>query len=140
LNFEFVDAVDGRALTNDQLSKYSSEASIRACGRELSPGEIGCALSHLGIYHKIVDDGFEEAVIFEDDSIINEDFLPILKNRKKYPKDWELFLFCHSHQRMQFWRRWRKPTIYKNYYCAPFRVMTSNPLSINQGMHQIDFE
>lgn len=124
LSFEFVDAVDGRTLSNDQLSKYSSAASIRASGRELTPAEIGCALSHIGIYHKIINEGFEEAVIFEDDSVINKDFLAILKNWKKIPKDWELVLFCHASQRMQFWRKWNKPTIYKNYYCASFRGET----------------
>jgi glycosyl transferase family 25 len=119
--FEFVDAVDGRNLNDVQLSKYSAKASMMASGRELSPAEIGCALSHLGIYHKIMDEGIERAIIFEDDSVIKEDFPAILANWKKIPKDWEIFLFCHAEQKMQFWRRWGKPTIYKNYYCATFR-------------------
>ena len=39
-------------------------------GRDIGIGEIGCALSHLSIYNKILQDGLAGALIFEDDVLI----------------------------------------------------------------------
>ena len=121
LDFEFFDAFNGKALSDSQLNKYNPKASIMASGREMTPAEIGCALSHITIYEKIINEGIERAVIFEDDSIINKDFLKILKNWEKIPADWELVLFCHGEDKMKLLETLGKPTIYKNYRCVSFK-------------------
>ena len=54
LRYEFVDAVDGRSLTASQRERYSATESLRLHGRELTSGEIGCALSHLLLYERMV--------------------------------------------------------------------------------------
>lgn len=47
-------------------------------GREATHGEVGCTLSHLGVYQKIVQDGDilpeEYALICEDDALFNTHF------------------------------------------------------------------
>lgn len=134
LDFEFVDDFDGSKLETKHLNMYNSSASIRANGRDLTRAEIGNAMSHISIYEKIIKEGFEEAIIFEDDTVILDNFLEILTNWGKIPKDWEVVQFCHSGQRMQFWRRWNKPTIFEKYYCASFRgeIALASAYAINR--------
>jgi len=68
LQIEFIDAVDGRNLSRANiLDVYSKEEAIKNIGRELSSGEIGCALSHKKIYKKMLDENINQALILEDD-------------------------------------------------------------------------
>lgn len=41
---------------------------------ELADGELGCFISHLMIWKKIIDKNIDKAIIFEDDCIFNSDF------------------------------------------------------------------
>ena len=54
VHFHFVDAVDGSLLTKKELKSYSKKAAITNYGRELKPGEIGCAFSHIKMWEMIV--------------------------------------------------------------------------------------
>ena len=62
-NLEFIDAVDGRTMTDEELSQLTLDYP----NLHLAKGEIGCALSHLKIYKKIVEDRIPIALILEDD-------------------------------------------------------------------------
>ena len=69
LEYEFFDAVDGSILGNEELSSlYNKKWAKRHVGRPLLPGEIGCALSHIGIYRKIVKEKIPYALVLEDDT------------------------------------------------------------------------
>lgn len=73
--FEIVTAVDGKALTPERIAKIYDEAGARAIQRRpLSRGEIGCALSHVSIYHEVVSRELSAALILEDDARLNADF------------------------------------------------------------------
>lgn len=80
--WEFFEAVDGREIKN--LSEvYNETKAIHFYGKALTQGEVGCALSHLGIYKKMIDENIDKALIFEDDVIFEKNFLTvfdILKN------------------------------------------------------------
>jgi len=89
LSFEIVEAVDGSQLGPDDLGFYSSKLALKYFDRELLPGELGCAVSHLRLWEKMVIEDIEEALIFEDDILIGKSFLEILQCREKLPKDWE---------------------------------------------------
>jgi len=65
LPFEFLDAVDGRVV--DTTGLVDAVLIRRNIGRDLSPGEIGCSLSHRLLYQRIVDEGLPGAFVFEDD-------------------------------------------------------------------------
>lgn len=68
LPYKLIKAVSGKALSRDELAKhYDHETAIRVMGRPLTLGEIGCALSHVGIYREMVDEGVPYALILEDD-------------------------------------------------------------------------
>lgn len=68
LDFEIVDAVDGRKLASGTLAaRYDAVRAARDY-REMSPSEIGCALSHLEVYRRIVSDRLPLALVLEDDA------------------------------------------------------------------------
>ncbi len=72
--YEIFPAVDGIQLSDDQLAKYSEVEAIKTLGRPLVKTQIGCALSHLNIYEKIVAEGISECVVLEDDIYIGKMF------------------------------------------------------------------
>jgi glycosyl transferase family 25 len=93
LNFDFVDAVYGADLTQLQIDEvYDENLSLKFFKRGLSHGELGCALSHLSIYKKMVNEGIEATLILEDDVDISDDIHNIIKSTRKFPKNWELML------------------------------------------------
>lgn len=54
---DFIDAIDGKKLTKEQIdSVYCSKKVIKEIGREMTKGEIGCALSHHFIYKKMLNE------------------------------------------------------------------------------------
>ncbi|MXQ06674.1 hypothetical protein GQ651_02325 [Alphaproteobacteria bacterium GH1-50] len=71
LDFTFIDAVDGRrGLSPDAEAMIDRPGTIRASGRPMADTEYGCALSHMGVYRRIVDDGLPGALVLEDDAIL----------------------------------------------------------------------
>lgn len=89
-NYSFITAVNGKELDNSIISKCRSWLQ-RAIYREgfLGSSEIGCALSHLKIYKKIVDENLEGALIFEDDVFFEKkiDLESIIKDAIALGKD-----------------------------------------------------
>jgi len=72
------DAVDGRIISADELPKYfASDIAAQVYG-PMSRSEIGCALSHMGIYRLMVEQGIASAVIFEDDIDLAPDCATLL--------------------------------------------------------------
>jgi len=75
--FQIFPAVDGRALAEEEVARRYDAAAASMHYRPMSRGEVGCALSHLGVYRKILDDGVGFALVLEDDASLGED-LPIV--------------------------------------------------------------
>ena len=76
LNAEFIDAIVGNELSDKEIS--DKVHNYPDC--QLTKGEIGCALSHLTIYEKMVRDNINMALILEDDAILNPDVSAVLSN------------------------------------------------------------
>ena len=67
LPVEFINAIDGRALSNGEVAEVYSKWRTRFCsGKGLSRGEIGCALSHIEFYKRVIADN-SPGFVFEDD-------------------------------------------------------------------------
>jgi len=96
LKFEITRAVDGRNIPENDLNRYSRKDAMKCAGRELSPGEIGCALSHAKMWERITMENLNEVLILEDDVIIGEMLIRILDFRHKFPVDWEFMNFVTS--------------------------------------------
>jgi glycosyl transferase family 25 len=70
LSYEFIDAVDGRSLDLDDTTLVDPALIARY---SFPAGTAGCALSHLSAYKKIIEDGFDRALILEDDIALPAD-------------------------------------------------------------------
>ncbi|AHE73393.1 hypothetical protein M942_22515 [Enterobacter ludwigii] len=74
INYEVINAVAGKELSGEVLSTVTHD--YPTCN--LTPGEIGCALSHLHIYSKMVSENIPHALILEDDVVLNGKVLDVL--------------------------------------------------------------
>jgi lysyl hydroxylase/galactosyltransferase/glucosyltransferase/procollagen-lysine,2-oxoglutarate 5-dioxygenase len=84
LNFTIVDACDGKNLSNSELEKINAgilkEWKDPHSGRNITWGEVGCAVSHHKIYEHCVKNNIENAVIFEDDAEVPSNLNDKLEN------------------------------------------------------------
>lgn len=80
LSYEIVDAINGRELDREHDPRVFNGDSFvirhnflskTTCLGRLSDGELGCAMSHLMVYEKIVTENLEHAIILEDDMVLN---------------------------------------------------------------------
>ncbi len=72
VDFDFEDAFDARALDADACSAMTDTVQVIArYGRPLSRGEVGCFMSHVRVWEKIVRSG-RAAVVLEDDAMLDD--------------------------------------------------------------------
>ena len=87
MSFEFVEAVDGQSLSEAQRSAYSSRAAFATIGREMHPNEIGCILSHIGIWRTVATGQDREVMVIEDDMLISPDLPALVSSLDWIPED-----------------------------------------------------
>lgn len=84
ISFERFPAVDGRALTPEERRRvYAPVRTALVRGWGLLPGELGCALSHLGICKKMLADGLDFACVLEDDAFPEPGFAVALEELER---------------------------------------------------------
>jgi glycosyl transferase, family 25 len=93
LGFEKIDAIDGTQLTDEDRHRYSRWRSLFHVGRGLTAGEVGCALSHLEAYRRMVETEIPELVILEDDVQPTRDLLALLGAADSFPSDADVVNF-----------------------------------------------
>lgn len=87
LPYAFIDAVDGRALSNDERrGLYSSWRTRLRHGVDLQPGELGCALSHLEFFRRIIAEN-EVGFVLEDDVSFGDEARQAFKEVALFLKD-----------------------------------------------------
>jgi len=74
ISFSFIDAVDGTNLTNSELSRNATALARWF----MTPGMIGCFLSHRRCWEKCVRSG-KPLLVFEDDVVLDEKFGDVAK-------------------------------------------------------------
>ena len=95
LDYEIFPAVRGKALAEaERAASYDEVWHRRNEGRDATPGELGCALSHIGIYRLIQERGISHALVLEDDAWLNPNLPQLLAaiEAKKDPKRKEVIL------------------------------------------------
>ncbi|MGB3298915.1 MAG: glycosyltransferase family 25 protein [Phormidesmis sp.] len=96
VDFEFFNATDGRAPNRVDKDSWvpgvSKSNRFMPSQRDLRSAEVGCALSHVRIYEKIIQDKIESALILEDDIDLVESSVWVLSEATKLSK-WDLIYF-----------------------------------------------
>ena len=91
-NYTFIEAVDGSTLQNNTSSEYYNKEKAIEIKREMVPNEIACALSHLKIFRKMVDENIPYAIVMEDDCIPNINLHNFIKHFDSTKVNTELVL------------------------------------------------
>jgi GR25 family glycosyltransferase involved in LPS biosynthesis len=79
------------AFDGQNPEKESSDEKLLFSKNSMKPGEIGCFISHLRIYKKIVEKNYQYAFIMEDDAIFCPDFhTKFLKVISEMPDDTDI--------------------------------------------------
>jgi glycosyl transferase family 25 len=66
--YSIFNAVNGKQLSKEELARvYDRERAVRE-SHDLTLGEIGCALSHWGVYRQMVEENIPYALVLEDDA------------------------------------------------------------------------
>lgn len=93
-NYEFYTAVDGNAL---DIPALIDQKIVVTCGRHeipLSKGELGCSMSHIGIYETMLERNIKNALIIEDDVIVSGRIHDLISNlMDQIPKTWDIIHF-----------------------------------------------
>lgn len=93
-NYYIYDAVYGAELTEEYLADiYNEKNAIAYRGRPLSKGEIGCFLSHAGVWQSFLSSEKEIAVIVEDDVDFTDGFSDVVFEILKLDNEsWDIIL------------------------------------------------
>ena len=83
MDFEIFTAIDGSKL--DESFIRSNVYDYQNCF--LTNGEIGCALSHIGVYREIIRRDLPYALIIEDDAILDNRTLDFMRDFEKKTKN-----------------------------------------------------
>lgn len=79
MEYEIFSAVNGRALPEEYIdSIYDKNKAISKAYHDLLLPEMGCALSHIGIYKKMIEQDIPYALILEDDALLGQDVPEVL--------------------------------------------------------------
>jgi glycosyl transferase family 25 len=79
ISFEFSTGVLGSTITPQQKAEwYDDKKAFRNKCTSIVPAHIGCSLSHVNVYRKILEQNLPYALILEDDVILPINFISIL--------------------------------------------------------------
>lgn len=93
---DVVPGVDGRSLPESELRRAVFDPDRNSLGK----AEIGCTLSHLGVYRDMLEKGVPIALILEDDSVFSRDPCPLLAEFERRPGNGaDAYLLTHRSNR-----------------------------------------
>ena len=92
-DFELFEAVDGRTLDLDKAPLYNRQKRLALYGIDLTPGEVGCYLSHYEVFRRIHDSGQARALVLEDDVTLDPRIFELADRVAGLPQDYEFIRF-----------------------------------------------
>jgi glycosyl transferase family 25 len=100
VHFQIIDAVDGSEFSDKEIlnNQVIGLWKDRSRTRYMRRGEIGCVLSHLKIYQKMIDEDIKVACILEDDIECSKEFKDFLICGNLNIVDWDLLYLGHHSQ------------------------------------------
>lgn len=93
-DYDVIDAVDGDDLDLELLENEGRLDWCKDQDRALFSGEVGCFLSHMQVYERIVESGINNALICEDDIVFHDDALSTFEAVMcEVPAGWDIVHF-----------------------------------------------
>ena len=100
IRHEIVDAVDGATLSRAEIAdRFDPDYNVKAMGRPMSDGEIGCYLSHYCLWERIAAEAIPLAVVLEDDAHVDEDFMQVVADVASCEWEWDVVVLSHSERK-----------------------------------------
>lgn len=98
LEFEFSGGIDGAELTPVQLSDvYSPFRAFLRLGRHLHVNEVGCTLSHVDVWRRMVRENIPELLVLEDDAVLGDAVPRLIATRHEWmPRDARVVYLAHD--------------------------------------------
>lgn len=91
LDYQFIDAVLGKALPASEVRRVAPNLFMPRYARNLTPGELGCSLSHRLALETFLGSGEEMALILEDDAAVPQNIRAVITEiTHGLPSDWGL--------------------------------------------------
>ena len=91
ITYQFIEAIDRDHPSVGKVVKNQKHIfTYRSMARYLKKEEIGCALSHIKLYNKMIDEDISIACILEDDNNFNADFKEFLNINNLNIIDWDI--------------------------------------------------
>lgn len=85
ISYERFTAIYAKELPQEEIEQKVNYFRWWCClGREILPGEVGCALSHYSLYQKMIDENIPYACILEDDIVLESNFKPTLNRVEQW--------------------------------------------------------
>ncbi len=86
-------AIDGRAREAELLQRADPAAYARNMGAPILPGKLGVYASHLAVWQALVASPHKAALVFEDDTVLHDDFPQALDAALAAAAQWDLLRF-----------------------------------------------
>lgn len=85
-----VPAIDGKAEAARLATMADMPGFAKLMGRPPLSAELGCYLSHLEVWQRLVDSGAEVGLVLEDDVVFHDDFLPAIRAALTVSDQWDM--------------------------------------------------
>ena len=95
----FIDAVNGRALSDTAKQQYLDPNRQHWLPRQLSAGALGCSLAHIKAWQTLIASDADCALILEDDAILSDEVAPILKKLTSRSHQFDIITLHHHKPR-----------------------------------------
>jgi glycosyl transferase family 25 len=95
LEHEFIEAVDGAALTSAEREELIDEAAVARHPDWLTPGMVGNALSHLRAWEAVARSGDACGLVLEDDAALSPRFAELLAAVERNIADGDVVLLTY---------------------------------------------
>lgn len=128
IQFEFIDAAWGKDYYDDP-EYYDREKALKIELRDLTPGEVGCAISHQKAYDKIIEQNLPYAFVMEDDAVASPDLPEALERIKDFVKDNMLITF----ERCDVFNKKSRVDFFKNYSLVKPKMIRLGAMSQAAG-------
>lgn len=97
LSFERISAINGKQLSSQQKAAvYDTKTNQRRYYKQLNDGEIGCYMSHIACWKRIVELELDYALILEDDAELSKQINDFIQLAGRTHQSWDYIALSYG--------------------------------------------